>query len=358
MEFGVSGVLPNYSGGLGVLAGDHLKAASDLGVPLVAVGLLYRSGYFRQSLALDGWQVETYPVLDPQGLPLYLLTGNSGEPLLVTVSMPGGRVLSARVWRAAVGRVPLLLLDSDIEENDPDLRSVTDRLYGGDQNHRIRQEILVGIGGVRAVRAFCAASGHPAPTVFHTNEGHAGYLGLERIRELQDAEGLDFDEALAVVRAGTVFTTHTPVPAGIDRRVGDDTDASGSDAGVVSNRADRHRRGRPTPAAPVVDEFDAFDEDELLYVLVDYHRSPLGAWTAILVSDGFEPVALQATTAHDAFHKATELIEVLSEHADVAISTMHTLDGDPVAWATLAAREGFVDCAISDNTLAALITHN
>jgi starch phosphorylase len=217
MEFGVSEVLPNYSGGLGVLAGDHLKAASDLGVPLVAVGLLYRSGYFRQSLSLDGWQLETYPVLDPQGLPLHLLCDEAGVPVLVTVNMPGARVLSARVWRAAVGRVPLLLLDSDIEENDADLRGVTDRLYGGDQDHRIRQEILVGIGGVRAVRAFCATTGHPAPEVFHTNEGHAGYLGLERIRELQDAEGLGFDEALAAVRAGTVFTTHTPVPAGIDR---------------------------------------------------------------------------------------------------------------------------------------------
>ena len=168
---------PNYSGGLGVLAGDHLKAASDLGVPLVAVGLLYRSGYFRQSLALDGWQVETYPVLDPQGLPLHLLTDDSGEPLLVTVNMPGGRVLSARVWRAAVGRVPLLLLDSDIEENDADLRGVTDRLYGGDQNHRIRQEILVGIGGVRAVRAFCAASGHPAPERVPHQRGARGLPG-------------------------------------------------------------------------------------------------------------------------------------------------------------------------------------
>ena len=108
----------------------------------------------------------------------------------------------------------------------------------------------------------------------------------------------------------------------------------------------------------MVDAFDAFDDDALLYVLVDYHRSPLGAWTAILVPDGLEPVALQATSAHDAFHQATELIDVLSEHADVAISTMHTLDGDPVAWATLAAREGFVDCAMSDNTLTALITHN
>ncbi|NMH91817.1 glycosyltransferase family 1 protein [Pseudonocardia bannensis] len=217
MEFGVSEVLPNYSGGLGVLAGDHLKAASDLGVPLIGVGLLYRSGYFRQSLSLDGWQLEHYPVLDPQGLPLQLLTDRSGAPVLVEVSMPEGRTLKARVWQAAVGRVPLLLLDSDIEDNDPDLRGVTDRLYGGDQDHRIKQEILVGIGGVRAVRAFCAATGHPEPEVFHTNEGHAGFLSLERIRELSAAEGLSFDEAVTAVRAGTVFTTHTPVPAGIDR---------------------------------------------------------------------------------------------------------------------------------------------
>src|SRR5688500_10219925 len=217
MEFGVSEVLPNYSGGLGVLAGDHLKAASDLGVPLIGVGLLYRSGYFRQSLSLDGWQLEHYPVLDPQGLPLHLLAGEDGEPVLVEVGMPRGRVLKARVWQATVGRVPLLLLDSDIEENEPDLRGVTDRLYGGDQDHRIKQEILVGIGGVRAVRAFCAVTGHPEPEVFHTNEGHAGYLGLERIRELHERDGLSFDEAVAAVRAGTVFTTHTPVPAGIDR---------------------------------------------------------------------------------------------------------------------------------------------
>ena len=217
MEFGVSEVLPNYSGGLGVLAGDHLKAASDLGVPLIAVGLLYRSGYFRQSLSLDGWQLEHYPLLDPQGLPLQLLAGPDGTPTLIEVGMPGGRALRARVWQAGVGRVPLLLLDSDIEENEPDLRGVTDRLYGGDQNHRIKQEILVGIGGIRAVRAFCAATGHATPEVFHTNEGHAGYLGLERIRELQTHDGLGFDEAVTAVRAGTVFTTHTPVPAGIDR---------------------------------------------------------------------------------------------------------------------------------------------
>ncbi len=217
MEFGVSEVLPFYSGGLGVLAGDHLKAASDLGVPLIGVGLLYRSGYFRQSLSLDGWQQEHYPALDPQGLPLHLLADPTGAPLLVHVGMPRGRVLRARIWRADIGRVPLLLLDSDIEENPDDLRGVTDRLYGGDQDHRITQEILAGIGGVRAVRLFCQLTGHPEPEVFHTNEGHAGFLGLERIRELIRGEGLSFDEALAAVRAGTVFTTHTPVPAGIDR---------------------------------------------------------------------------------------------------------------------------------------------
>ena len=217
MEFGVSEVLPFYSGGLGVLAGDHLKAASDLGVPLIGVGLLYGSGYFRQSLSLDGWQLEHYPVLDPQGLPLHLLVDAAGAPLLVHVNVPCGRVLSARIWRADIGRVPLLLLDSDIENNPDDLRGVTDRLYGGDQDHRITQEILAGIGGVRAVRMFCRLTGHPEPEVFHTNEGHAGFLGLERIRELITDEGLSFDEALTAVRAGTVFTTHTPVPAGIDR---------------------------------------------------------------------------------------------------------------------------------------------
>ncbi|OQS16917.1 glycogen phosphorylase [Nocardia donostiensis] len=215
MEFGVTEVLPNYSGGLGILAGDHLKAASDAGLPLIGVGLLYRSGYFRQSLTADGWQAEHYPALDPQGLPLRLLTAG-GSPVLIHVAMPDRRVLRARVWIAQVGRVPLLLLDSDIADNDPDLRTVTDRLYGGDQDHRIAQEILAGIGGVRAVRAYTRAEGLPDPDVFHMNEGHAGFLGLERIREYV-ADGLEFDTALAAVRAGTVFTTHTPVPAGIDR---------------------------------------------------------------------------------------------------------------------------------------------
>ncbi|MGW9397409.1 glycosyltransferase family 1 protein [Streptomyces sp. NPDC055642] len=215
-EFGITAALPQYSGGLGILAGDHLKAASDLGAPLIGVGLLYRHGYFRQSLSRDGWQQEHYPVLDPNELPLDQLKEADGSPARITLALPGDRSLRARIWLAQVGRIPLLLLDSDVEENDLGERGVTDRLYGGGSEHRLLQEMLLGIGGVRAVRTYCRLTGHAAPEVFHTNEGHAGFLGLERIAELR-ADGLDFDAALEAVRAGTVFTTHTPVPAGIDR---------------------------------------------------------------------------------------------------------------------------------------------
>ncbi len=215
-EYGIAAALPQYSGGLGILAGDHLKAASDLGVPLIGVGLLYRHGYFTQSLSLEGWQTERYPASDPNGLPLTLLRGPGGSPVRVSVTLAGGEQLSAQIWEAKVGRVPLLLLDSYVEDNGQDLREITDRLYGGGTEHRLRQELLLGIGGVRAVRAYCQITGHPEPEIFHTNEGHAGFLGLERIREYT-GRGLGFDEALELCRAGTVFTTHTPVPAGIDR---------------------------------------------------------------------------------------------------------------------------------------------
>lgn len=215
-EYGITAALPQYSGGLGILAGDHLKSASDLGVPLIGVGLLYRHGYFTQSLSADGWQAERYPAGDPNGLPLEQLRDATGSAVRVAVSLAAGRTLSAQVWVAQVGRIPLLLLDSYVEENEADLHEVTDRLYGGGSEHRLRQELLLGVGGVRAVRAFCALRGYPSPEVFHTNEGHAGFLGLERIREYAE-QGLSFDEAIEVCRAGTVFTTHTPVPAGIDR---------------------------------------------------------------------------------------------------------------------------------------------
>ncbi|GII92583.1 alpha-glucan family phosphorylase [Sinosporangium siamense] len=215
-EYGIAAALPQYSGGLGILAGDHLKTASDLGVPILAVGLLYRHGYFTQSLSPEGWQLEHYPSLDPGGLPLTLLKEDDGTPARVHISLPEGRTLHAQVWVLQVGRVPLLLLDSDVADNDTLARDVTDRLYGGGGDHRLMQELLLGVGGVRAIRAYCRVTGHAEPEVFHTNEGHAGFLGLERIRELTEAR-LSFDEALEAVRAGTVFTTHTPVPAGIDR---------------------------------------------------------------------------------------------------------------------------------------------
>jgi len=216
-EFGLTSVLPQYSGGLGILAGDHLKTASDLGIPMIAVGLLYRHGYFVQSLSREGWQQERYPIVDPDGLPLRQLRDIDGSPATVSVGLPGEQTLVARIWVAQVGRVPMLLLDSDHEDNTGAAREVTDRLYGGGSEHRLLQEMLLGIGGVRAIRAYCRVTGAPEPEVFHTNEGHAGFLGVERIRELTEEKGLDFDTAVEVSRAGTVFTTHTPVPAGIDR---------------------------------------------------------------------------------------------------------------------------------------------
>lgn len=215
-EYGITHVLPQYSGGLGILAGDHLKSASDLGIPLIGVGLNYASGYFKQTLTRDGWQTETYPVSDPDGLPLTLLRETDGTAATISVALPGGRTMLAYIWQAQIGRIPLLLLDSDVQDNDDDIRTITNRLYGGENEHRIQQEMLLGIGGVRALRKYCELTGTSEPTVYHSNEGHAGFLGLERMRELVQT-GLTFDEAREAARAGTVFTTHTPVPAGIDR---------------------------------------------------------------------------------------------------------------------------------------------
>ena len=204
-EFGIAEAVPQYSGGLGVLAGDHLKASSDLGLPLVGIGLMYRHGYFRQSLSADGWQQERYPDLDPHAMALL----PCDERVEVALA---GTPLVARIWKAEVGRVPLFLLDTDVDENSTDMRDITDRLYGGDTEHRLRQEILLGVGGVRALDALGIDA-----QVFHTNEGHAGFLGLERIRQLVTGAGLSYPEAIEAVRAGSLFTTHTPVPAGIDR---------------------------------------------------------------------------------------------------------------------------------------------
>lgn len=210
-EFGLHESMQVYSGGLGVLAGDHLKSASDMGVPLVAVGLMYRQGYFQQQLTEDGWQLETYPTYDFHNWPATLCTQADGRPVRITVPL-GHQQLAAQVWRVAVGRVMLHLLDVDLPENAPELRAVTARLYGGDDRLRIRQEILLGIGGLRALTALGID-----PQICHMNEGHAAFLALERIRHLMHTQNLSYREAREAAVGGHIFTTHTPVPAGIDR---------------------------------------------------------------------------------------------------------------------------------------------
>jgi starch phosphorylase len=209
-EFGLTELLPIYAGGLGVLAGDHLKSASDWRLPLSGVGLLYREGYFRQFLGPDGRQGEANPVLDLREVPMRRAATPQGLPAKISLPLDG-RVVHAAVWAVEVGRVPLLLLDADVEENAPEDRALTARLYSGDGDMRIRQEILLGIGGLRALEAVGLK-----PTIRHLNEGHAAFVALEKIRELVTQEGFTFEEARELAEAGNVFTTHTPVPAGID----------------------------------------------------------------------------------------------------------------------------------------------
>lgn len=209
-EYGVHNSLPLYSGGLGVLAGDHLKSASDLGLPLVAVGLLYHYGYFRQRLNREGWQEEFYGETDPAQLPLHQVKTEDGTPLLIEVLIRE-RTVPAQVWRADIGRVPLYLLDTNIPENGETDRWVTGHLYGGDRETRIVQEMLLGIGGVRLLGRLGIE-----PHVFHLNEGHSAFLTLELARELIQSQGLSFAEAAKLVRQRCVFTTHTPVAAGND----------------------------------------------------------------------------------------------------------------------------------------------
>ena len=211
MEFGLTECMPLYSGGLGVLAGDHLKSTSYLGLPFVGVGLLYQHGYFRQTLTSDGWQMADYPTNDFYNMPITPEYREDGLPLLIEVDYPEGKAY-AKVWRAQVGRVPLYLLDTNIPENgNTDLRDITDYLYGGDERMRIKQEILLGIGGYQTLSQLGIT-----PTVCHMNEGHAAFLALERIRQFMDENGVGFDEAREATSSGNIFTTHTPVPAGID----------------------------------------------------------------------------------------------------------------------------------------------
>ncbi|MEJ2339448.1 MAG: alpha-glucan family phosphorylase, partial [Gemmatimonadales bacterium] len=208
-EFGVHSSVPIYSGGLGVLAGDHCKAASDLGVPLIAVGLLYSKGYFDQIITLDGWQEDSDETFDPSSTPLTRVLGPGGDVPLASVTT-SGREVHIAAWKLLVGKVPIYLLDTRLEENDPADRDLTSKLYGEGLELRLKQEWILGVGGVRVLRALGID-----PGAWHANEGHATFMLLERLRELQ-AEGVDVDEGIRQVRARSIFTTHTPVPAGHD----------------------------------------------------------------------------------------------------------------------------------------------
>lgn len=210
-EFGLHESIPIYSGGLGVLAGDHIKSASDLDIPLIGVGLFYGQGYFLQRLNSDGWQHEEYVHTDVTKLPMQVAIGANGEPIRLRLETRTGAI-SAKVWRMRVGRCDLLLLDSDVEGNEPQDRDLTSRLYGGDNRTRIRQELLLGVGGYKVLRAIGVT-----PGVLHLNEGHSGFAVLEAIRDRMQEEGVDFRTAASQVSREVIFTTHTPVPAGHDR---------------------------------------------------------------------------------------------------------------------------------------------
>ncbi|MBM4027522.1 MAG: glycosyltransferase family 1 protein, partial [Planctomycetes bacterium] len=209
-EFGLHECLPIYAGGLGILAGDHLKSASDLGIPIVGVGLMYQKGYFRQCLNIDGWQQEAYIENDLFNMPAELVRKSSGRPLTIGVEYPG-RTVQAQVWCISVGRLKLYLLDTNIPANSPGDRMITSSLYGGDRELRMRQEILLGIGGLKALAAMDIN-----PTVCHMNEGHAAFMALERVRQLRSTTNMTFDEAVEATRSGNIFTTHTIVKAGLD----------------------------------------------------------------------------------------------------------------------------------------------
>jgi starch phosphorylase len=209
-ECGLADCLPIYSGGLGILAGDHLKSASDLRLPVVGVSLAYQKGYFRQYLIQDGWQMESYPYNQFHTMPMLLVRDSQGNPIRISIQLKGEPVL-VQAWKVQIGRTSLFLLDTNVIENSPSAREITSELYGGDREMRIRQEIVLGIGGVRMLRALGLD-----PAVCHMNEGHSAFAVFERIRLLREEKGLSFNEALEFVRVTSVFTTHTPVPAGID----------------------------------------------------------------------------------------------------------------------------------------------
>ncbi len=340
MEFGIHECLPVYSGGLGVLAGDHLKSASDLGLPLVGVGIAFSQGYFRQRLDEDGWQGERYPPNDWHDLPVTPVTGAHDHRVLVKVALPaahhgrGTRDVLLQAWRVDVGRVPLFLLDANLDLNAPEDRALTNTLYGGDRAHRIRQEILLGVGGLRLLHAIGRS-----PALCHMNEGHSAFLALERVRELMAERGVSVQVAREVAAAGHVFTTHTPVPAGNDgfstELIAPYAELLGS--GIGLSGAETTRIGRVHPGDPAGE----FSMPVLAIRLADrfngvsvlHGREARRMWKVLWpgLPEHEVPIGSITNGVHLATWIAGELAELYATHLGPSYR-----DGDPAAWAKVA----------------------
>jgi starch phosphorylase len=341
MEFGIHECLPVYSGGLGVLAGDHLKSASDLGLPLTGVGIAFSQGYFRQSLNDEGLQHERYPPNDWHDLPVSLVTDDKGEPVIVRVALPDltssdkprkTRDIALQAWRVDVGRVPLYLLDATVETNAPEDRLLTNTLYGGDRAHRIKQELLLGVGGVRLLHALGAP-----PLVCHMNEGHSAFLALERVRRLMEEHGVPFTVARDASAAGNVFTTHTPVPAGNDAFAHDliapYLDVIGADLGLPG--ADVMRIGRVEPDGHGVDfvmpVLAIRTADRYNGVSVLHGREARAMWKVLWPRIHADEVPIDSVTngVHIGTWVGPEMAELYARHLGPG---WLEIEGDPAAW--------------------------
>jgi starch phosphorylase len=347
MEFGVHECLPVYSGGLGVLAGDHLKSASDLGLPLVGVGIAFSQGYFRQSLDDEGLQHERYPLNDWHDLPVTLVTDAKGEPLIVRVSLPntssGGdkpekmRDVALQAWRVEVGRVTLLLLDATVDANAPEDRLLTNTLYGGDRAHRIKQELLLGVGGLRLLEAL----GMP-PVICHMNEGHSAFLAIERVRRLIEQHGAPFAIAREVAAAGNVFTTHTPVPAGNDAFSSDLVapylEVMGTGLGLPGSEVARLGKVDPEVASSdfVMPVLAIRMADQYNGVSVLHGREARAMWQVLWPRIHVDEVPIDAVTngVHIGTWVGPEMAELYTRFLG---PEWRELEADPVAWASVAA---------------------
>ncbi len=334
-EFGIHESLSVYSGGLGVLAGDHLKSASDLGIPLTGIGLLYREGYHRQYLNADGWQQERYPHNDVHQLPLTLVRDANGGELTVSIALPESEV-SVRAWECHVGRVTLYLLDTDFEANGENEREITARLYGGDRDTRIRQEIVLGMGAVLMLKAMGRV-----PTVYHMNEGHSAFMALERIRQLMKAESLTFDHALEAVKAASVFTTHTPVPAGNDTfdpaMIEHFFDSFAEDIGIPTKRIlDLGRQDPSDENEPFNMTVLAINASSFANGVAQLHGATArGMWSRVWPNVPVDEVPIAAITngIHPRFWISREIAELFNLYIGPAwIST----PSDPDVWKRIA----------------------